>query len=105
MNFSYEKALLNKNKRYFLYLSYWCKWSVWIKSIFTYLQDQAQDHIQKIHKGDGGNSEITTNPEALFKYCLAIAELSHLFEEIKKNFGVSHTTKAKHHDISKSKVK
>ena len=67
--------------------------------------DQAQQHINKIHKGDGGISENTTSPEALFKYCLATAELSHLSEEVENMFGVSHMTKTKHHDLSKSKLR
>lgn len=67
--------------------------------------DQAQEHINKIHKGDGGIRGITTNPEALFKYCLASAELSHLSEEVENMLGVSYTTKTKHHDLSKSKLR
>lgn len=67
--------------------------------------DQAQEQINKIHNGDGGISGITTNPEALFKYCLASAELSYPSEEVENMLGVSHTTKTKHHDLSRAKLR
>ena len=38
--------------------------------------DQAQEYVNKGHKGDGGVSEITTNPEALLRYCLSTPELT-----------------------------
>ena len=38
--------------------------------------DQAQEHVHKCHKGDGGVSGITTNPVALLRYCLSTPELT-----------------------------
>ena len=33
--------------------------------------NQAQEHMNKIHKGDGGLSGITTDPTSLLRYCLS----------------------------------
>ena len=43
--------------------------------------DQAQEHIDKIHKGLGGFSGITTSPEAQLRYCLSTPELARLSSE------------------------
>ena len=37
---------------------------------------KAQEFGNKIHKGDGGFSGITTNPDALLQYCLTAPILS-----------------------------
>ena len=34
--------------------------------------DQAQEHMNKIHKGDGGLSGITTDPNSIIRYCLTL---------------------------------
>lgn len=45
--------------------------------------DQAQEHENKILKGDGGLQGITNKPATLLKYCLAVPELARLSMEAK----------------------
>lgn len=40
--------------------------------------DHAQEHINKIHKGEGGLTSITTNPEAFFNFCLSAPVLTQI---------------------------
>ena len=43
--------------------------------------DQAQEHVNKVHKGDGAISGLTTDPQALLKYCPSSPEFARLLLE------------------------
>ena len=43
--------------------------------------DQAQEHLNKVHKGDGAISGITTYLQGLLKFCLSSPELARLAGE------------------------
>ena len=66
--------------------------------------DQAQEHINKTHKGDGGIDGITTSPETLLKYCLSTSELSRLSKETEVMLGLVSEAPSEHHDLSHSKL-
>lgn len=59
--------------------------------------DQSQEHRNRVHKGDGALSGITTSPDALLKYCLSTAELTRLSGEMEDMVGVPHQHSQKHH--------
>ena len=63
--------------------------------------DQAQKHINKIHKADGGLSGITTDPNFLLRYCLP--ELVRLSAETEDMLGLKQPNKKQHHQISQRK--
>jgi hypothetical protein len=62
--------------------------------------DQAQEHVNRGHKGDGGVSGITNNPEALLRYCLS----TRLSGETEKMLGMTQSAKNEHHDLSEAKL-
>ena len=51
--------------------------------------DQAQEHLNKVLKGDGAISGITTDPQGLLKYCLSSPELARLAGETKQMLNIS----------------
>lgn len=65
--------------------------------------DQAQEHLNKIHKGDGAISGITTDPQGLLKYCLSSPELARLAGETEQMLNISETGAKKHHQHSSAK--
>lgn len=68
--------------------------------------DQAQEHINKTHKGEGGICGITTSPETLLRYCLSTAELSRLSGETEDMIGyASSQHPTQHHELSERKLK
>ena len=66
--------------------------------------DQAQEHVNKIHKGNGGVYGLTTNSEALLRYCLSTPELSRLSVEIEEILGIKQCNRDQHHDLSSSRL-
>ncbi len=66
--------------------------------------DQAQEHVNKIHKGDGGISGITNTPDVLLKYCLSTPELARLSKETENMLGIDNVKRDQHHDMSRAKV-
>lgn len=66
--------------------------------------DQAQEYVSRSHKGDGGVPGITTNPEALLRYCLSTPELTRLSAELEDMLGVTKFKRCSHHHMSESKV-
>lgn len=66
--------------------------------------DQAQEHVNKTHKADGGIDGITTSPETLLKYCLSTTELSRLSKETEEMLGLASDVPTRHHDLSQTKL-
>ena len=66
--------------------------------------DQAQEHINKGHKGGGGICGITNNPEVLLRYCLSTIELTRLSSETENVLGLTQSVRKQHHDMSEAKV-
>ena len=66
--------------------------------------DQAQEHVNKIHKGKGGVCGLTTNSEALLRYCLSTPELSRLSVETEEMLGIKQYNRDQHHDLSSSRL-
>ena len=66
--------------------------------------DQAQEHVNKIHKGNGGVCGLTTNSDALLRYCLSTPELSRLSVETEEIFGIKQCNRDQHHDLSSSRL-
>ena len=67
--------------------------------------DQAMEHLNKVTKGQGGISGITSTPQTLLKFCLTGPELARLSEETERLVMVSEETRPQqHHCISKAKV-
>lgn len=59
--------------------------------------DQAQEHMNRVHKGDGALPGIMTSPDAILKYCLSAPELSRMVGEINEMHHVDHSATEKHH--------
>jgi len=59
--------------------------------------DQAQEHLNKVHKGDGAISGITTDPQGLLKYCLSSPELARLAGETEQMLNITKTRVKEHH--------
>ena len=66
--------------------------------------DQAQEHVNKIHKGNGGVCGLTTNSEALLRYFLSTPELSRLSVETEEILGIKQCDRDQHHDLSSSRL-
>ena len=66
--------------------------------------DQAQKHVNKNIKGDGGIKGITTQPSALLKYCLAAPELSRFALEYCDMLLLPSSNADQHHHLSKAKT-
>lgn len=66
--------------------------------------DHAQEHVNKIHKGEGGISGITTNPEAFLRYCLSTPILTQLSVETEEMIGILSECKKPHHKMSQSSI-
>ena len=66
--------------------------------------DQAQEHVDKIHKGHGGMSGITNSPEALLRYCLSTPELTRISRETEQMLGMTQAVQTHHHNLCKAKV-
>lgn len=67
--------------------------------------DQAMEHLNKITKGKGGISGITSTPQTLLKFCLTGPELARLSEETEHLVMVSERTPTQqHHCLSKAKI-
>ena len=60
--------------------------------------DQAQEHMNKINKADGGLSGITTDQNSLLRYCLP--ELTRLSAETEDILGLKQPNKKQHQQIS-----
>ena len=67
--------------------------------------DKAQEFGNKIHKGDGGLSGITTNPDAPLQYCLTAPILSQLSVQTEEIIGLTAPHSHKHHHLFEAKVK
>ena len=67
--------------------------------------DQAQEFGNKIHKGDGGLSGITTNPDAFSQYCLTAPILSQLSVQTEEFIGLTAPHSHNHHHLFEVKVK
>ena len=65
--------------------------------------DQAQEHMNKIHKGDGGLSGITTDPNSIIRYCLSTPEFALFSAETEDMLGLKPPNKKQHHQISQRK--
>ena len=65
--------------------------------------DQTQRFANKVHKGEGGLSGITTSPETLLQYCLTAPILAQLSREMEGLVGVSPSQVQKHHQMFQSK--
>ena len=66
--------------------------------------DQAQEHANKVIKGEGGIKGITNHPSTLLKYCLAAPELSRISQELRDMLGLSSSTTDQHHHLSHAKT-
>ena len=67
--------------------------------------DQAQEHDNKILKGEGGLKGITNKPTGLLKYCLAAPVLGRLAMETQEMFGANNTSAThQHHQDPPAKV-
>ena len=51
--------------------------------------DHAQEHLNKVHKGDSAISGITTDPQGLLKYCLSLPELTRLAGETEQMLNIT----------------
>ena len=60
--------------------------------------DQAQEHMNKINKADGGLSGTTTDRNSLLRYCLP--ELTRLSAETEDMLGLKQPNKKQHQQIS-----
>ena len=59
--------------------------------------DHAQEFANKIHKGDGGLSGITTKPDTLLQYCLTSPMLTKLSSTTDKLIGYTCIELQTHH--------
>ena len=50
--------------------------------------DQAQEHLNKVHNGDGAISGLTTDPQGVLKYCLGLPELTRLASETEQMLNI-----------------
>ena len=66
--------------------------------------DQAQEHANKVIKGEGGIKGITNQPSTLLKYCLAAPELSRISQEFRDMLDLSSSTTDQHHHLSHAKT-
>jgi hypothetical protein len=66
--------------------------------------DQAQEHLNKDHKGDGGISGITNYPDVLLRYCLSTPGLTRLSHETEAMLGVRSPGRKQHHLLSEATV-
>lgn len=66
--------------------------------------DHAHEHLNKVHKGDGGISGITTHPESLLRYCLSSPVLARLSQETEDMLEVTAPSRKQHHDLNAKKV-
>ena len=66
--------------------------------------EQAQEHVNKIHKGHGGMSGITNSPEALLRYCLSTPELTRISRETEQMLGMTQAVQTHHHNLCKANV-
>ena len=67
--------------------------------------DQAMEHLNKLTKGQGGISGITSYPATLLKFCLTAPELARLAEGSERLVATTSTTApAKHHQLSQSRI-
>ena len=64
--------------------------------------DQAQEHVNRGHKGDGAISGLTTDPQALLKYCLSSPKLTRLAGETEHMLNIGDPRTRKHHQHSAS---
>lgn len=67
--------------------------------------DHAMEHQNKVTKGKGGISGITSNPTTLLKFCLTAPELGRFSQEMEHLVTISDKTmNVKHHCLSDAKV-
>lgn len=67
--------------------------------------DQAQEHVNKHHKSDGGIKGITRDSQALLRYCLSTPELIRVGKETEELLGMSKRSKnKKHHHDNEAKI-
>ena len=66
--------------------------------------DQAQEHLNIVHKGNGTISGITTDPQGLLKYCFCSPELARLAGETEQMLNITKTRAKKHHQHSLAKT-
>ncbi|MES9884823.1 MAG: hypothetical protein ABW185_28590 [Sedimenticola sp.] len=64
--------------------------------------DQAQEHQNKMLKGDGGLNGITNKPATLLKFCLAAPELAHIAKQTNDILGVTKQRSETHHLLASS---
>ena len=67
--------------------------------------DQAQEHLNKLTKGQGGISGIASYASTLLNFCLTAPELVRIAEETEELINVSYcTADAQHHGLAQAKV-
>jgi len=66
--------------------------------------DQAQEHINKVHKGHGCISGLTNSPDALLRYCLRTPVLARLADETEQMLGITQPTRTQHHDLRGAQI-
>ncbi|KAI9542170.1 hypothetical protein NQZ68_022223 [Dissostichus eleginoides] len=64
--------------------------------------DHAQEHVNKIHKGEGAISGLSTEPQGLLKYCLSSPVLAKLAGETEGLLNIADPSPKKHHQHSAS---
>ena len=67
--------------------------------------DHAQEHVNKIHKGEGAISGLTTDPQGLLKYCLSTPVLARLAGETERLLNIADANPKKHHQHSMTRSK
>ena len=69
---------------------------------FTHIGiDHAMEHLNKVTKGQGGISGITTCPQTLLKFCLTEPELARLTEKTEQLVTIAdRATVQQHHCLS-----
>ena len=66
--------------------------------------DQAMEHLNKVAKGHGGITGITSTAVTILKFCLTAPELAHISNEMELLAGVTSEQGDRHHGLSTSKV-
>ena len=66
--------------------------------------DHTQEHLNKIHKGEGAISGLTTDPQGLLKYCLSTTVLARLAGETEHLLNIADKNPKKHHQHSATRT-
>ena len=66
--------------------------------------DHTQEQLNKIHKGEGAISGLTTDPQGLLKYCLSTTVLARLAGETEHLLNIADKNPKKHHQHSATRT-